>query len=903
MKESLLLSDFLLECRGTIQRMKLRCRTNRSNQNEIFDWIRSLNTEEVNEILLVPNHLFNKCKLQTILTELEVVQRVSMPKSVLFCHGTNGCIRSESTVFPDEFYPFKLFEKELMRHIGFTMKSSNDAGGSLFVDSTLHRDRSKLISILNELSLHCAFSKEPTLGCNDASWFDSLSVFTIGQYIVNIIEVRIWDLWHRRQHLNTTTRNIMNEKPNNNNFLKLELVCSSPEYYSILCRSVQSTLQELLLSKDHQKHLMIAQTSRNRHFPFNASIMKLSHCATKLWFLEYMTENSNSISSFVTVIKFYYGANDDGSSSSRMRKLLCLPLRQVMTPLHEFRAILLERLEVEGNKLLQDQLIAEESMGGDSTHIANTACSTKKKKQKQRKKGKTDKLTNTTITTTEITPTNSVTHVPSTNANAVSSFMRSSELSEEHLIQSKRNIFIGQIIDTIIENTFQVLNSKEHMNEPVTYTTTAEDDITAPVTSSTIETDTDIEPLVLHVAEVEDSPNKSQLESTQLQQEQQQQRSIVGYPPSIYSTDVPWYSIQPPPPQDFQSTLLFTFDPMHPFSSSYAHPLQAYNHFQQYSGNFPDMSVQYNPVSVMPLTDTENESAWEFDLQQLIEEDENESYVSIAKHCESVTSQDSLDVDVEVEGIKVQEQLEKSIQIPSSPKSSVIASIATVPYPPVSPKNSSGHHTEEPVITASHEISCMKESIRELLVHSTFSDCSRTCLLNQMAVYRGVMSNFSAPSAVQSVPSMVFHQPEGMSQYRSRAKSYQIDAAAAAKQSKHGRSGSVSEVQSPNLSMQQIEHRFEAMSDAGDGDHNASSVQKEMPHLTRSHSIGHHLSVKALLPLQPLTMRESSRPTVSHVGTTSIKRRSSLNTAKAVPITATKQVSLSTEMSNNGNNI
>lgn len=829
--------DLLLSFRGCSQRIKSTSHQGRVNQNKMFEWIRNLDENELEQLLVFPADRFSN-NMQSMLNELEVIHRAARPRNIMFRQAKDGLVLSESSEYPMEFYPIKIFEKEVMHNIAFSMKSSSNNGGYLILSSLLSRGRNRFITLLSELSLQCAFSQPPEQ--DTINWFSTLPYFTMGQYIINLIETRLWEYWRHQQEPCSEYKHVITSRE----FLKLHLVCRSSDFHSILAQSAHSVLQELLHSSDESKQLLIAQTSRTRQFPLDTSLLRRSTAVTKLWFLNYMSENSSQ-----PIIK----EDSKNSHFSRLLSLLCLPLPQVMTPWHEYRALLLTRMEAVGARMLQDELIAEDFT---PVGVARAVASIPKKRKPKKKVKNKDKV----ATSSSIVGNSASSESTSLSVLNDSTFMCASDLSADHLQVSARNIFIGQIVEGILDLTFQTIERQVQVDDEVSESVDTCTDAIIPFDAAD---ETAVEVL---------GQEKSNLPSS-------------GYDSFVYPVEVPWYLVRPPsiPVTDtLQSSLPFQFDPIQfhqipPFSQ----PFQPYDHFQQYSGQFP--GIFPSPA----LGEAADDSVWGLDLRQLIEDDDAETQTNVTNRSSVVSLDASEESDIHTS------QKEQTTQIPSklsSPKSSLRDNASRMSMSPMTSLEQSSH----PNATSDAQLADLKRSIRDLLLHSTLGDSTRACLVNQMSVYRGLFVNFTTTTTVQVMTPMSFQQQEDVSQYRSRAKSYQIDAAAASQvasaaravhYTKQSRSGSVSELPADSLSRQQGLHRAEAMSEAGD----VSRDERDGPHLTRSQSIGQHLSVKALLPLQPLVAtRTPTRPAIKSAGPSDAKRRNSVSVVTKDPAVQAK---------------
>ena len=238
------------------------------------------------------------------------------------------------------------------------------------------------------------------------------------------------------------------------------------------------SLLEILKSKDHEKFSFIVSTSNRRSGsgPCSASttkFLKSSLEATKLWLIDYLLESQSSIASSRGLRRKTFFTHQNTSSSranklehihsvnykntnnldvkssnaaviSRMaQSLVCIPFLEFLSPVHELRATLCNRLMAIGTNCLAQELIEDEDT------FKEHAMKKTKKKVKKKKKTKTkisggEKTGNDgDISASSIVP---LTAEPYLNI-SISPHLVTARLLE----RSDICIFIGELVDGLVD--------------------------------------------------------------------------------------------------------------------------------------------------------------------------------------------------------------------------------------------------------------------------------------------------------------------------------------------------------------------------------------------------------------------------------------------------------------------
>ena len=230
------------------------------------------------------------------------------------------------------------------------------------------------------------------------------------------------------------------------------------------------SLLDILKSKDHEKFSFIVSTSNRRSGsgPCSSStsrFLKSSIEATKLWLIDYLLESQSSFSlskglrkkklpvhqnaaesSSANRVEHIHSAKFSSSNAARISRmaqsLVCIPFLEFLSPVHELRATLCNRLMVIGTNCLAQELIEDENS------IKEHAMKKSKKKMKKKKRINTKNSGLEKIGNDDVSE--SVT-VPPTSESYLNISISPHLVTARLLERSDICIYIGQLVDGLVD--------------------------------------------------------------------------------------------------------------------------------------------------------------------------------------------------------------------------------------------------------------------------------------------------------------------------------------------------------------------------------------------------------------------------------------------------------------------
>jgi hypothetical protein len=419
----------------------------KKTQIKLKNFLKTLSTQQIEDITVVPSvQLKNIQKI--IIESLVLTGKLPLTRDFKFINDVIEC-EATSTNEPN-FFTLRS-EKKLLESSHFAMKCESSPGGHLIVGLNV-RD---MDAILMELSANMCFCEEPPVNDVHTPWFSRLLRFSLAQFIANLLEMRIWRSY--RYYANTSQYEPCLSIYSDPLYYPLQLVCSHSNAESLILEEIYGALKDCLKSTDDEKFSFLTRTTLKRYgvnAPSSASIRE--KIQTKMWFMACIASDtsSNQVTKPDSVIGMKCKIR------RRMLSFLCVPLVHWMTPIHEYRALVLNRVLTVGRGLLCNELL-KETLSTDvkiNNDVMNAKKRTKNKKSKNKSSNK--KKTVTTEKSSSHMETKSNGDVSTEDSTAIFNMsFRPDEVGLELYRKTEFNIFFGQIIESIIDGCFNIVDS------------------------------------------------------------------------------------------------------------------------------------------------------------------------------------------------------------------------------------------------------------------------------------------------------------------------------------------------------------------------------------------------------------------------------------------------------------